>query len=369
MTEEPIQPKRKRRRRRKHAETEEVPVNNVETSPYIVQPVPVPPAKRILRPINGGANRGARRNRTAFLEFNRDSNQATIEPKYVDVAPGRAFDFIRDSLESGLFARAIEGRVEDIVLAERGMSTDPIILNLDRASALANVLRTTAESGRPTLGYLLLKLPSGRLWAVRFVLEPCNDVEPGNDGARASAIAFFERLADVSERNTSNAVVGDDADPEHRLLEPRIREWFVEHTKTNLAKIVAGVEPASNTFEVTNGHDTYPLIISLQQSWVDPLVLAESVLENPVIPIRRGMQFVLAEVTPSGIRFHEVRRRTDDRVTVGGAEVIDRAAVAARAEAQAQLARREEERRVAREALAKATRETLSRRNPVMTTD
>jgi hypothetical protein len=81
------------------------------------------------------------------------------------------------------------------------------------------------------------------------------------------------------------------------------------------------------------------------------------------------MQFVLAEVTPEGIRFHEVRRRTDDRVTVGGAEVVDRAAVEARAEAQAQLVRREEERRVAREALAKATRETLSRRNPVMTTD
>lgn len=360
MTEEVTStPKRKRRRRRKHIEQEEVQMNSIEASPYVVEPVPPPPAKRILRPINGGANRGALQNRTAFLEFNRDSTQAMIEPKYVDVAPGRAFDFIRDSLEAGLIARALEGRVEDIVLAERGMSTDPIILNLDRASALANVLRTTADAGRPTLGYLLLKLPSGRLWAVRFVLEP------GNDGARVAAIAFFERLAEVSERNTSNAVVGDDAEPEHRLLEPRIREWFAEHTKTNLAKIVAGVEPASNTFEVTNGHDTSPLIISLQQSWTDPLVLAETILENPPVPIRRGMQFVLAEVTPEGIRFHEVRRRTDDRVTVGGAEVIDRAAV----EAQAQLVRREEERRLAREALARATRETLSRRNPVMTTD
>jgi hypothetical protein len=297
------------------------------------------------------------------MEFNRDSTQAVIEPKYVDVALGRAHDFIRESLEAGLFARALEGRVEDIVLAERGMSTDPIILNLDRASSLANVLRTTADAGRPTLGYLLLKLPSGRLWAVRFVLEPAND------GARAAAVAFFERLADVSERNTSDSVVGDDADPEHRLLEPRIREWFAEHTKANLAKIVAGVEPASNTFEVTNGHDTSPLIISLQRSWADPLALAEAVLENPPVPIRRGMQFVLAEVTPDGIRFHEVRRRTDDQVTVGGAEVVDRAAVLARVEADQEMARREQQRRVAREALARAARETLSRRNPVMTTD
>jgi hypothetical protein len=338
-------------------------MNGLEATQYIIEPVPAPPTKRILRPINGGANRGARENRTAFADFNRDSTQAVIEPRYVDTVPGRAAAFAEESRVMGIFSRALEGRVEDIVLAEKGTSNDPIILNLDRASAIANVLRTTASAGRPTLGYLLLKLPSERLWAVRFVLEA------DNDGARLAAIAFFERLAEVSERNTSSSVLGEQADPAHLLIEPRIREWFAEHTKANLAKLVAGVEPATNTFEVTNGHDTLPLIISVRDEWSEPLALAEEVLANPSIPIRRGMQFVLAEVTGEGIRFHEVRRRTDDRLTVGRAEVIDRNTMAARIQAEEEAASREEQRRQAQEALARAVRETLSRRNPVQTTD
>lgn len=363
MTEDTTQPKRKRRRRRRKPEPEEATMNGLEATPYIIEPVPAPPMKRILRPINGGANRGARENRSAFADFNRDSTQAVIEPTYVDTVPGRATAFAEESAGLGLFARALEGRVEDIVLAEKGAAKDPIVLNLDRASAIAHVLRTTAEAGRPTLGYLLLKLPSGRLWAIRFVLEA------RDDDARAAAITFFERLAAVSERNTSSSVLGDEAEPEHRLLEPRIREWFAEHTKANLAKLVAGVEPATNTFEVTNGHDTLPLIISVRAEWSEPVALAEEIMANPSMPIRRGMQFVLAEVTSEGIRFHEVRRRTDDRVTVHGAEVIDRASVEAKLRAEEEVARREEQRRLAQEALARAARETLSRRNPVQTTD
>lgn len=362
MTDEIQPPKRRRRHRRRKPETEE-DIMNTEVVPYVIQPVPPPSAKRVLRPINGGANRGARENRPAFTEFNRDSTHAVIEPTYVDTVPGRATAFAEESRGLGLFARALEGRVEDIVLAEAEPSTDPLILNLDRPSAIARVLRTTAHSGRPTLIYLLLKLPSTRLWAVRSVLE-ANDVE-----GRLAAVAFFERLAEVTERNTSNAILGEQAAPEHVLLEPQIRKWFAEHTKANLAKLVAGVEPATNTFEVTSGTDTLPLIISVGSDWADPTVLAESVLVNPAVPIRRGMQFVLAEVTPEGIRFHEVRRRTDDKVTVGGAELVDRAAMVAQWQAEDEAAEREAQRKLAADALARAARETLSRRNPVQTTD
>jgi hypothetical protein len=350
---------KKRRRRHRKAKPEE---NNMNaTQPYVIEPAPAP--RQTIAALNGGANRGARGNIRAYADFNRTSTRAVIEPIYVDPLPGRAEALKDEALLQGIVARSIEGRLEDIVLARDASANEPVILNLDRASAIAKVLSDTRASGRTTLGYLLLKLPSGRLWGIRFVLEP-HDAE-----ARAAAIAFFVRLAEVSERNRSEAILGEGADPAHTLLEPKIRQWFAEHTTANLAKILAGVEPASNTFEITDGDTTRALVIVASETWSDPLELAGRVVANPSVPIRKGTQFVVAEVTRDGIRFHDVRRRTDDRVTVGGAEVADRAAFEAKARADDEAKQREEDRRRAEEALARAQRETLSRRNPVLTTD
>jgi hypothetical protein len=108
---------------------------------------------------------------------------------------------------------------------------------------------------------------------------------------------------------------------------------------------------------------TLPLFVVLRQEWADPATLAEEVVRNPSLPIRKGARLVIAEVLPSeGIRFHDVRRRSDDRVTVGGADVIDRAAFD-------EAERREVAERQATMALARAERETLSTRSPVWTTD
>jgi hypothetical protein len=364
-----------------------------QSQTYTVGPAPAP-TKQIITVENGGANRGARENLRAFAEFNLTSEAASLVPVYSDPAPGRARALAEEAAQRGISARGVEGKVEDVVLSHGSDPRAPIILNLDRASAIANVLTQTAKSPRATLGYLLLKLPSGRLWAVRFVLEAHNET------GRAAAVAFFERLAEVSERNTSADILGEAADPAHVLAEPAIRAWFAAHTKANLAKIVAGVEPATATFEVTmDGHETLPLLIAVREGWSNPGMLAAELLENPASPIRRGTQFVVAEVTGEGIRLHAVRRRTDDRVTVAGAEVIDRATVNARqaeesarreqaaAQARASAAREAEAAarrkaadghalaeeqalvQMATAALAVAARETLSRRNPVMTTD
>lgn len=323
---------------------------------YVIGAVPAP--KRTVTVLNGGANRGARENLRAFAEFNRDSTRTAIVPVYVDPLGGRAFAMKEEAERQGVAARAVESRLEDIVDAEGTEDTSPLqLFNLDRASAIAHVLRATEATHRATLGYLLLKLPSGRLWAVRFVLEPHDQL------ARENAIAFFERLAAVSERSSSGAILGESADPAHVLAEPAIRRWFADHTKLNLVKILSGIEPATNAFEVTmNGSETLQLVIAVRNEWTDPPALAEQIVANPSAPLRRGTRFLLAEVAPDGIRFHDVRRRTDDRVTVGSAEVVDRDAVDTKV-------RSDEANRVAAEALAKATRETLSRRNPVTTTD
>jgi hypothetical protein len=338
------------------AETNEETTMTRELS-YLIAPPP-PPPKRVVTVLNGGAHRGARENIAAFAEFNLSSAATAIQPVYTDPLPGRALELKEEAARRGVVAGAIEGKVETIVKAIAGASSDPLVLNIDRASGIASVLRDTRGLNRAILGYLLVKLPDGGLRGIRYVLEP-KDAE-----AREAAITFFETLAHVSERNTSDAIFGEHADPVHALLEPAIRRWFTEHTKANLAKIVAGLEPVSNVFEVTsNGHETLPLFVTIRRKWSDPLALAETVVANPSLPIRKGARFVIAEVLPGdGIRFHDVRRRTDDRVTVGGAEVVNLAAVR-------EAVRREEVARQAAEARRRAEADTLSLRRPVWTTD
>jgi hypothetical protein len=337
------------------ADTKEETTMTKELS-YLITP-PAPP-KRVVTVLNGGAHRGARQNIAAFAEFNRSSTATAIQPVYTDPLPGRALELKAEAERRGVVAGAIEGKVETIVKAIAGASSDPLVLNIDRASGIASVLRETRGLNRAILGYLLVKLPDGGLRGIRYVLEP------GDTAAKEAAIAFFETLAHVSERNTSDAIFGERADPAHTLLEPGIRRWFSEHTKANLSKLIAGLEPVSNVLEATtDGQETLPLFVVVGREWSDPLELAEAVVKNPSLPIRRGARFVIAEVLPGeGIRFHDVRRRTDDRVTVGGAEVIDLTAIR-------EAARREEVARQAAETRRRAKAEALSLRRPVWTTD
>src|SRR5690606_3189182 len=228
------------------------------------------------------------------------------------------------------------------------VSTDPIVLNIDRASGIASVLQAVKGTGRPVLGYLLKVTPDSQLWGLRFVLEP-DDVE-----AWDVAIRFFESLARVSERNGSGAVIGPEADPAHTAIEPAIRRWFAEHTTANFQKIVAGVEPVSNAFEITSdGLETRQLFIAVRDEFGDPTELSWATTANPSNPLRRGTRFVVAEVAPDSIRLHQVRHRLDGGVSVGGVEVLD---------PERYDARKREIERHAREALARAERQTLSRR-------
>lgn len=358
---------------------------NTSTNAIVARP---PPAGR--RIMNAGAHRGALENVPAFVEYNALSTAAPIVPVYVDPMPGRAEEMRKVAEGHGLAAEAVQGRIEEAIAEGDNNRGIPLVLNLDRASAIARVFQATLEDGRPTLGYLLLKLPSGRLWAVRFAIEADDRL------ARQSAITFFERLASVSERNTSDGILGAMADPAHVLAEPVMRQWFADHCVMNLAKITADLEPVSDTFEVsTNGKDTWALHIVARDSWSDPATLAEEVVADPASPIRRGVQFVVCEVTPAGLRFHEVRRRTDNRITVHGADTLDRAAIEAQersATAAAKMAERDValRSRTANEAttaptpdhaalveplgratavIARAERETVNRSNPVRTTD
>lgn len=312
-----------------------------------------PKPRRTVEVLNAGANRGARENLDAFAGWNRESTSVALVPRYIDPVLGRAELMKAEALRHGVQAEAVEGTIEATVVDEDSKGK-PIILNLDRPEAIAKTILATDSTDSPILGYLLIKLPSGELWGVRFFLRS-GDLE-----GRMAAVKFFHRLGEITARRGSAAVLGADGDMAHRAVEARYRHWFADHTQSNIGKLLAGLEPTGNTFEITDdGATTYALIIREGETWSDPRALAESVAADPPIAILRGESWVIAEVTTEGVRFHKVRRRqADDKVALQGLGVIDNAAV------DSERAARE-----AAEQMARAERQTISRRSPVLTTD
>jgi hypothetical protein len=317
-----------------------------------------PEPKRSLRIPIGGAHRGAERGLAAIQDHNSKST-ITVVPVGIDPMPGRALALQQIAARRGIVAEAIEGRVEDALATKEFEPHAPVVLHLDRASSIAKTLASKAAESRTVLGYLLIVLPSNRMWALRFALE-ANDLL-----ARKAAVTFFQTLGEMTERGSSNSVLGDGADPSHILAEDSIRDWFAAHGSANLSKAIAGVEPVSSTFEVTSdGKATRPLFIAITDAWSDARTLAKQAMTSPSSsPLKRGTEFAVAEVVPGrdgGIRFHSVRRRRDGRISVqGAADILDRATVEeqerARAAADAAEAKaRSEAEDAARRAAAQA---------------
>lgn len=276
--------------------------------------------KRLL---NSGANRGARENLAALSEFNRTSAAAVIEAVYVDPSPGRAEETAELALRAGLTAEAIEARAEDVLSAEE---VDANIFHVDNAGSLATGLTVVGNRRLPTLGYLIMVPPTGRMLGLRFVL-------PAGEGERREETrAFFRALAKVTARSGSREVFGVGARGPHQLMEPLMREAFARHTRDELARLTAGVLPEHAPIDATfDGETSVPLLIDVRDTFGDPAEVIEAVAEKPAVPLRRGMNFMVAEVTDSAVRLHEARRRqVDGQLSHRSTTTIDEASVLAR---------------------------------------
>lgn len=323
-------------------------------------------AKEMVRAINAGAGRGAMGNLAAIARFNQLSRDREIVPVYVDPAPGKAIGLNREARRHGIRAEFVEARVQDVVTGMDPGDRAPLVLQLDRASDIAKVLRDTEHTKRVTLVYLIMRDPRGRLFGLRAI------VRPGDTRARLQLAQFCEELGFVTLARGSSAVVGAEALPEHAAIEPLIRAWFAQHMTQNLAKAAVDIEPDADTVEITtDGEVTQPLILKSSLAWSTPEELAEEVKANFRGAISRGSAFTIAEwVAGEGLRFYQARlRRTDGDFSVQGATVVNpsefQRADLARAEA-AEMRRRQAE---AVTALARAAQTAFTRTNPVATTD
>jgi len=302
----------------------------------------------------GGARRGAELMQPAIQMFNEDSQRFAIAPLYVDPYPRRAMELAVRARENGIPALAAEARVEEMLQKAGENELAPLVLHVDRPLVVATALR--AATNRSVLGYMLLRMPTGELYGMRMVL--CSyETELKHLGAQ-----FFEGLGEVTARSGTSFIVGEQGRPEHLVVEPVYREWFASHMKINLAKLVAGLEPESNPFEVTpDGRRVLPLHIwDSRSGWEAPLALTARITSKPVFPVIRGGEFAVGEIGPDGVRIHRLRfRQTDGKLTLYGMILVDVANVKAA----------EEQERTRRELERVLRRNTISRMQPVFTTD
>lgn len=306
-----------------------------------------------------GAHRGARLMQPTISAFNRTSDRFVLVPTYVDPLPDRAAALARSAGEQGVEARAIEAHIEEVL--GRAEARAPIVLSVDTARTIANVLRDVELDAHPVLIYFLVRMPNLQLLGLRATLQA--DDEPLRD----LACEFFDRLSFVTTRSGASAILGGQGRAEHIAVEPLYRRWFADHMVQNLPRVVVGVQPENDPFEITlDGHTTMSLMLRRSaETWADPLEIATEMVREPQNPIHRGRDFGVAETGPDGIRLHTVRiRATDGRVAVRAAAVIDE-----REYVTAEQERLERARREAVEALRVAERQTLSRTRPVYTTD
>lgn len=304
-----------------------------------------------------GANRGARGNLPALARLNRESERMAIEVVPVDPVPGRAMALATEARGLGLTATATEGKIEEIVTTPtyRG---EPKILNLDRAGAIAVALAATEKAAPPVLFYLIIVLPSGRMAGLRGAIAP------EETRFRTQAKNLFDALAKVSERVGGRSVWGPGANPAHLALEPELRaKFFAAHCQQNLAKLLAGLEIESPPFEIGfDPAEPIPLHVVERDSWGVPYEVVEAVAENPEMPIARGQKFVVAEVTPAGVRLHESTCRSyDEKVIVEGTSTIDEHSMIEAAETAARVV---EELRAAQAAQAAAAERAAKERVP-----
>ena len=317
-----------------------------------------PPPKPIKIIDLGGGGRGTESTLGTIKYINENSERILLVPRVSDPAIRKAHNLTQKIRAEGVYALdGMEIRIEDFL----PISGDSIgVFHLDNPKSIAKALRASAKTDKPVLAYLFMLLSHGQLVGIRCVCQA------HENELKLQMAEFFECLATLTVRSGSNKVIGSEARPEHKILEPRFRNWFEKHFTSCLGKITAGIEPEHAPIEITmDGNRTSTLLLQKNSDgWGDPETLARTVLENPLTPIFRGQSFLLAEYgsEKDGIRLHEMRfRKTDGNISFHGTSILNKAKLEAE--------ERERQQKLLEDALRKAERRTLTRTTPVFTTD
>jgi hypothetical protein len=334
------------------------------------------PARRRLRVIDGGTNRGGRETLRHLANLQHDTEVIDVELVGVDPIPPRAQQFIEEAQRLGLRGEAREAKLEEVI-AEGIPEHTSVLVHVDTPQGHAAALELLADTDAPVLGALYAASPvDGQLHGFRYVFA-------GDEHDEKREVArMFRSVANFTGKGGYDRVWGERGRPDHRPLEPVYRDWAGNFVRENLAKLAVRVPSNNHYIEMTrDGRHTLPVVIvESPHGWAPPFTLGTEALGNSSVSILRGDDFAIAELRPDGARFHFARQgKTDGRLRVNGFTGFDHETMDAveREERERQLqhdralqaAERARQEREVREAVRRAEQRTITRRRPLFFTD
>jgi len=317
------------------------------------------PKQSIKLIVGGGGGRGAQMMRAPVARYNNGSKRNVLERIIVDSAPAKASLAAEEDLKAGISSTAVEARIEEVLthpqVLEPTDGRQVLMMAMDQPQSVASALTLTEPLQQIVLGYMVIRLPDQKMLGLRYALRP------EEMHYKRQLIQLFSHLANSTARAGSSHVIGRHARSEHRHKEPLLRKFFAKHMEQNLNELVAGNAPTNYPIELTSdGEQAWPVIIRDQRGvnqWDDPKALTNSIFENEPIVLERGRDFTVCELTDEGTRLHQVRMRTDGRTTLKSSAAVPNRTIS------------NERLHSVRDAISRADRQTVTRRNPLYSTD
>lgn len=258
---------------------------------------------RVVRVLVIGAGQAAGSNAPVKTQVNRASLGVGLHVTVIDPRLGFAAAHAGALKRSGVEAVGVETRIEDMTSVWLA-SFEIIIVHADRAATTTQVLRETVNTPRNFLSYFHVKFPDGALYSIALAVRP-------DDRNIQVPVALFAAEIDANAAPGSDVFNGRNA--VNKSAAALCRAHFRAHNGRALPGMVTNMPLDCHPCEVSvGGNNMLPMVIEQRPlGAADPQALAEKVsAENPTI-LELGRGFVVAELIPGGLRFHEIYVKPD----------------------------------------------------------
>lgn len=253
----------------------------------------------------GGAHDGAAGNLAVKAAVNKASTAVGIHVTYYDEILGRAPALAGRANRAGIEATGVEASIEHAGLSDLAPG-ELVVYHSHSAGLVGRGLGATVGAGIFSMVYLIVQFPNGDVYAIAVTLRPQD---------RAAHILAALLMAELE----LSAAPGQFAIHAGRYaitaaVEGALRKQFAAHHEQGLMPLVVGAPLGVHTFQVgVNARPMLPMLVT--ESRLGPEVVPQRLVdaaaaEHPEV-LEHGRGFVLAELVPGGIHFHETFVRPD----------------------------------------------------------
>lgn len=272
---------------------------SVTTATYTETTIPV---------VAVGANRALRCTLVVLAVLNKASALVRVGLSVVDRMLGRAAALAGEALRLGITAVSHETAIEAVDLSSLdGRST--VLLGVDRAGPILDVLRRTMDRPLGVIAHLWLRLADGTAYALMFAIAPCD-----HKCRRLAAL-----IAGAIETNTApgsyDKVFGGLYAADATSIEPLGRAEIARHLSAVLPDLAVGAPLQRFPIEIWgNSTGVMPVEVADRRlaGWADPELLAQVAVEENDQLGEPNTYFMVVELGPeNALRFHTIAVRSD----------------------------------------------------------